>query len=72
MNYLSTIQGVNGVPLSYVVREQEEVDRNGTFESFNEQTIACSPLKGPIFQADAHKVHQLLKSFLQTETAGSP
>ncbi|KAI2490447.1 hypothetical protein MHU86_24134 [Fragilaria crotonensis] len=69
VNYLSTIQGVNGVPLSYVVREQEEVDRNGTFESFNERTIACSPLKGPIFQADARKVHQLLKSFLQTETA---
>ncbi|KAI2496695.1 hypothetical protein MHU86_17791 [Fragilaria crotonensis] len=45
VNYLSTIQGVNGVPLSYVVREQEEVDRNGTFESFNERTIACSPLK---------------------------
>ncbi len=70
VNYLPTIQGVNGLPpLSYVVREQEEVDRTGTFESFNERTIACSPLKGPIFQADAGKVHQLLKSFLQTETA---
>jgi hypothetical protein len=64
VNYLSTIQGVNGVPLSYIVREQEEIDRIGTFESFNERTIACSPLKGAIFQADARTVHQLLKSFL--------
>ena len=52
------------MPLSFVVREQEEVDR-----SFNKRTITYSPLKGPIFQADARKVHQLLNSFLQTETA---
>ena len=32
VNYTSTIQGVNGVPLSYVVREMEESDMNGTFD----------------------------------------
>ena len=69
VNYLSTIPGVNGVPLSYVVREKEEPDSTGTFESFNERAIACSPLAGAVFQADARKVHQLIKSFLQTETA---
>ena len=60
---------MNSVPLSYVAREQEEVDRNGTFKNLNERTIAYSSLNGPIFQADARKVRQLLKSFLQTETA---
>jgi hypothetical protein len=69
VNYISTIQGVNGVPLSYVVREKEESDVDGTFESFNERSIACATLTGVIFQADARKVHQLLKSFLQAETA---
>ena len=69
MNYTSTILGVTGVPLSYVLRENEEPDYDGTFESFNERAIACSPLTGPSFQADSRKVHQLLKSFLQTETA---
>ena len=69
VNYLSTIPGVNGVPLSYVVRDKEEPDRTGTFESFNERAIACSPMEGAVFQADARKVHQLIKSFLQTETA---
>ena len=69
VNYLSTIPGVNGVPLSYVVREIEEPVPDATYESFNEQAIACSPLQGTVFQADARKVHQLIKSFLQTETA---
>ena len=68
-NYLSTIPGVSGVPLSYVVRELSVPDPDATYESFNEQAIACSPLEGAVFQADARKVHQLIKSFLQTETA---
>ena len=68
-NYLSTIPGVNGIPLSYVIRETEEPDCTIDYTSFNERTIACVPLSGPNFQADARKVHQLLKSFLQTETA---
>ena len=68
VNYISTIQGVNGVPLSYVVLDNEESDVDGTFESFNERSIACSKLTGVVFQADARKVHQLLKSFLQAET----
>ena len=69
VNYISTIQGVNGVPLSYVVREMEESDVDGTFDTFNERSIACAVLSGVVFQTDARKVHQLLKSFLQAETA---
>ena len=68
-NYLSTIHGVNGIPLSYVIREREIPDRAVDYPSFNERAIACAPLVGTNFQADARKVHQLLKSFLQTETA---
>ena len=68
-NYLSTIPGVNGVPLSYVLRLESTPDPNETYQSFNEQAIACSPLTGASFQADARKVHQLLKSFLQSESA---
>ena len=68
-NYLSTIPGVNGIPLSYVIRESQVPDRDIDYPSFNERAIAYAPLTGPNFQADARKVHQLLKSFLQTETA---
>ena len=69
VNYLSTIPGVNGVPLSYIIRDAEVPAIDAVYESFNELAIACSPLTGAVFQADARKVHQLLKSFLQTETA---
>jgi hypothetical protein len=69
VNYLSTIPGVSGVPLSYVVREKETPEVGVEYDSFNEQAVACAPLVGPTFQADARKVHQLIKSFLQTKTA---
>ena len=69
VNYLSTLPGVNGVPLSYVVRDKEAPDVDAAYDSFNERAIACAPLVGATYQADARKVHQLIKSFLQTETA---
>lgn len=69
MDYLSTIPGVSGVPLSYVVRDKETPGGTVEYSSFNEQAIACAPLAGPTYQADTRKVHQLIKSFLQTETA---
>ena len=42
-NYLSTIPGVNGIPLSYVIRENENPDRTMEYPSFNERAIACAP-----------------------------
>jgi hypothetical protein len=69
LNYLSTLHGVSGVPLSYVVRMKEIPDPRTNYQSFNERAIACAPLSGPTYQADSRKVHQLLKSFLQSETA---
>ncbi len=45
-------------------------DEETVYESFNEQAVACVLLQGAVFQADSHKVlHQLIKSFLQSETA---
>jgi hypothetical protein len=69
VNYLSTLHGVSGVPLSYVVRIKDVPDPRTNYQSFNERAIACTPLSGPTYQADSRKVHQLLKSFLQSETA---
>jgi hypothetical protein len=69
VNYLYTIPGVSGVPLSYVVRELEAPDGTVEYSSFNEKAIACATISGPTYQTDACKVHQLIKSFVQTETA---
>ena len=70
VKYLSTIPGVYGVPLSYVVWENQAPDHTREYEgNFTEEIIACAPLNGPKFRADACKVHQLLKNFLTAESA---
>lgn len=67
-NMLSTLLGVNGVPLSYVVRELEEPAPEG-HDTFVQKCIACAPLQGPHFEADARRVHQLVTSFTQGENS---
>ena len=62
--------GVYGVPLSYVIRENEATDHVRDFVGdFTEEIIAWPPLDGPKSRADARKVHQLLKTFLTAESA---
>ena len=62
-NYLSTIPGVDGVPLSYVIRMKDNPDAGTAFTSFVEETVAKAPLKGPYFEADRDTVHQSIVSF---------
>ena len=63
---LSTILGVNGVPLSYVVRENTEPTPEGQ-DTFVQKRIACAPLYGTHVEDDARRVHQLATSFTQGE-----
>ena len=68
INYLSTIPGVKGIPLSYVVRANEDPDHETNFEGdFMAHSIACAPLNDATFCTDARKVHQLLMNFLVAE-----
>ena len=73
INYLSTIPSVKGIPLSYVVRANEDLDHETDFEGdFVASSIACAPpppLNNAIFRAYARKVHQLLMNFLVAESA---
>ena len=70
VNYLSTIPGSYHVPLSYVVREQENPDHDRDFgDDFVSEMIACAPLHGAHFRADSRCIHQLLKNILVAETA---
>ena len=59
-NYLSVIPGVNGVPLVYVVCEEEDPEDGAEYLTFTEQMIACAPLKGQYYEADSHCVHTAL------------
>ena len=69
VNYLSTIPSVKGIPLSYVVRTNEDLDHETNFEGdFMAPSIACAPLNDATFCANARKVHQLLMNFLVVES----
>ena len=70
INYLSSIPGVYGLPLSYVIQKNLAPDHTRDFEGdFTEEIIACAPLDGPKIRVDAQKVHQLLNNFLTAESA---
>ena len=66
-NYLSVIMGMNGVPLSYVVRKNDNPDRTGPHADFVDETIAWAPLNGVNFEADRSTVQQYLVSFTTGE-----
>ena len=71
VNYLSVIPGVNGVPLSYIVRQNEFPAEDEMYSSFNERMIHRAPLDGQYYLADSRRVHQLLHGFLQGENTES-
>jgi hypothetical protein len=71
VNYLSVIPGVNGVPLSYIVREAAEPEEGIDYETFNERLIARAPLEGQYYLADSRRVHNLLTGYLQGELSES-
>ncbi len=66
-NYLSVIPGVSGIPLSYIVREQDEPTPGMDYSTFNERMVHRAPLTGQYYIADARRVHNLLVGFLQGE-----
>ena len=68
VNYLSTLIGMNVVPLSYIVRENDNPDHVGPHANFTEECIACAPLRGVGYDSDRSAVHQALVSF----TTGQP
>ena len=68
-NYLSTIIGVFGIPLSYIIRDVDSPVDGEEYNSWTQQAVAWAPLTGADFTSDAQKVHQLLKSHIQGQPA---
>ena len=60
---------MNGVPLSYILRENELPDRVGPHADFIEEPIACTQLLGVSFEADRSTVHQYIVSFTSGQTS---
>ena len=65
VNFLRSIPGVTGIPLSYVIRENEAPepvwDNN---KHFLENYIAMAPLMGESFEIDSAEVHTYMMHFI--------
>eukprot|EP00957_Ditylum_brightwellii_P202469 15330287-Ditylum_brightwellii.AAC.1 len=60
--------GLNGVHLSYVIREVETPPASQTYSNIVGETIACLPFQGVHFEADSDMVYKSLTLF----TTGYP
>lgn len=64
INFLRSIPGRNGVPLSYICREYDQPEANNPNISFIENYILQAPLFGTAFEMDASEVHTYLTNFM--------
>ena len=48
-NYARSHIGASGVPLSYVIRENDQPDNTGNHPDFVTETVACAPLTGEYY-----------------------
>ena len=69
-NLLNCIMGVSGVPLSYVIRDDENPDHDGDHPNFINEKIACAPLGGEYYRADSLAVHNLIISYTTGQPSG--
>ena len=75
VDYLGLIPGRNGVPLKYVVRDNENPDPT-PHQDFLEEYVRMAPLNGDAFNEDSKEVLGLLNKFIvgndQAEGAVKP
>ena len=64
LNFLCSIPGRNGVPLSYICREYDRPEPSNSNINFIENYIMQAPLHGPAFEVDALEVHTYLTNFM--------
>ena len=64
LNFLRSIPGRNGVPLSYICRENDRPEPSNPNINFIENYIMQAPLHGPAFEVDASEVHTYLTNFM--------
>lgn len=70
INYARSQLGSNGIPLSYVIRENEQPDTDAVHPDFVNKTIACAPLAGEYYSADRLAVFNFIVSFTTGQPSG--
>jgi hypothetical protein len=69
-NYCRAHIGANGVPLSYVIRENDAPDVDGNYTDYISKTIACAPLSGEYYESDRLAVFNMIVSLTTGEPSG--
>jgi hypothetical protein len=67
---LSILRGVNGVPLSYVIREKDH-EAGKLYGNFLDESVAKVKLSGASFQSDARTVHEIIETLTGGENAAN-
>jgi hypothetical protein len=70
VNYAKAHIGADGVPLSYVIREEAQPDVDGDHSDFVTKTVACAPLSGEYYDADKASVFNMIVSFTTGQPSG--
>jgi hypothetical protein len=70
LNYLRLHLGSSGIPLSYVVRDNDDPDTTTEQPEFINKTVACAPLNGEHFDADKLTVFNFIVSFTTGQPSG--
>lgn len=68
MNFLRSIPGRNGVPLSYICRDNQESNAYDNTLDFIDNYVLMAPLTGDAFTIDAAEVHTYLTRFMSGNT----
>lgn len=75
VNYLRLHIGSFGIPLSYVIRDNDEPDtedaEDGAHDDFISKTILCAPISGEYFDADKLTVFNFIVSFTTGQASGN-
>ena len=69
-NYARAHIGANGVPLSYLIRENDTPLTSINYPDFVSKTIACAPLSGEFYDADKTTVFNMIVSFTTGQPSG--
>ena len=60
-------QGVSCVPLSYIIRENDDLEP-GDHQTYEEKCIFNAPLSGTNFEADAKRLHNIIIQLVMGES----
>jgi len=60
-NYLTSLRGISGVPLIYVIRKEENNNVAPPGEDIIQELVHLAPLEGPVYLKDTRCVYRIIR-----------